>query len=283
MRYWLTSAFIFLLVTAFSQEPPSTGFLRHLMDREYYKEVVYLLEQTDYDDASLARKDSINYIKGWSLYSMKALQRSAGVLKSVSRESPYYLPAHFFAAYNHAHLGQYGTAGQTLDSLRLENSNMASLRAFENAGIALLQRDYKAFEDRFNQADTSYYPIKKASDKMLDFARDLESHRKKSPVVAGAMSAIVPGAGKIYAGQTGEGISAFLTAGGLGFVTWENYHKNGWKDVKTLLFGAVFAAFYGGNIYGTVVSVEITENEFQKAYDNKILFNLHIPLRNVFN
>ena len=44
-------------------------------------------------------------------------------------------------------------------------------------------------------------------------------YRPKSPVLAGIMSGIIPGSGKIYAGKTGEGIASIITNAGLGLIS----------------------------------------------------------------
>jgi len=283
MRYLITLLFGFLMISGFTQKNPDVGFIEHLMNRGSHKEVVYLLDRSDYDRLPASRRDSLNYMKGWSLYSMKKLQRSSVNLEKVSPLSRFYHKSHFFSAYNKAHLSNYTEALQTLKDIKTTKDNLLNLRHFEKSGIALLQRDFQAFSKQFNQVDTTYYPIAKSSGAMKKFAHTLKNHSPKSPWVAGLMSAVIPGSGKIYAGKTGQGISSFLTVGGLGFVAWENYRKRGWKDFKTLFFATVFSAFYAGNIHGTVMTVSVTENEFQKEYDKKILFHLHVPLRNVFN
>ncbi|MEO6916521.1 MAG: hypothetical protein ABI151_13580, partial [Chitinophagaceae bacterium] len=100
---------------------------------------------------------------------------------------------------------------------------------------------------------------------------------------AGVYSAILPGAGKFYAGKKKQGIAAFLPILSLGVVTYESYRKSGIKSARTLAFGSLFSLFYVGNIWGSVLSVKIKEKEFYREYDNKILFDLHIPLRNLYN
>jgi hypothetical protein len=96
------------------------------------------------------------------------------------------------------------------------------------------------------------------------------------------MSAIIPGSGKLYAGKTGEGIATMIATTGLGLITWENLRKLGFNHAKTIVFGTFFAATYISNIYGSVISVKIIENEYQDVIHNQILFQLHIPLRNFF-
>jgi hypothetical protein len=253
-----------------------------MLKREYHQEVIHLINRAEWTNLDPSGKDSIHYMKGWSHYALKQLEPSARELNQVTRNSPFYHKARFFAAYNQIHLERYPLALASLDDIQTEKAELQSLRHFQKAGIALLIRDFDRFEREFQQVDTSYYPLAKESAKISQYATTLESHRAKSPVLGGIMSSIIPGSGKIYAGQTGEGISSLLTVGGLGLVTWENYQKRGMKDWRTLIFGAAFSAFYVGNIYGTVFSIQIAEDEFQQEYDHKILFNLHIPLRNVF-
>lgn len=96
------------------------------------------------------------------------------------------------------------------------------------------------------------------------------------------MSAIVPGTGKIYVGKPGEGIASMLATVGFGLITLENYKKLGLNNFKTIFFGSIFAANYVSNIYGSVISVKIIENNYRDGIRNQILFQLHIPLRNFF-
>lgn len=97
-----------------------------------------------------------------------------------------------------------------------------------------------------------------------------------------ALSAIVPGLGKIYAGRLGEGVSAFLITTTMGLVAVENYIKDGWKDPKTIIFGSLFSVFYIGNIWGSTLSVKLINDEFNKEVNEQILFNLRVPLRIIF-
>jgi hypothetical protein len=95
-------------------------------------------------------------------------------------------------------------------------------------------------------------------------------------------SALVPGAGKVYAGRVGEGVAAFLTVGSLGAVTAENWSKHGMKDWRTIVSGALCATFYLGNIYGSYMSVSIERDERLAAENTLVLYHLHLPLRSIF-
>lgn len=276
--------FIALLpVITHSQKKPDHEFLKYLSDKEFHEEVLFIIENSQMNNKNPRLQDSLNYLRGWSYYTLKQLNNSSKYLEKVSPESTFYPKSKFFASYNQMHLGNYKKSQEILESIETNRNNHNTLINFELAGNALLRREYSAFNQHIKQTNQDYYAIAKEVEKLEEFASTLETHRNKSPVLATFMSGIIPGSGKIYAGKTGEGISSLITAGGMGFVTWENYRKAGPTHIKTLFFGAVFAVFYIGNIYGTYFTVKLAENEFQNEYDNKILFNLHIPLRSVFN
>jgi len=101
--------------------------------------------------------------------------------------------------------------------------------------------------------------------------------------LAAFYSAIIPGSGKIYAGRLGDGLSSFFIVSSLGLITAENWYKAGIKNPKTIFFGSLFSVFYVGNIWGSYFSVQIQNDEFNHEMDHKILFDLHIPLRTIFN
>ena len=101
---------------------------------------------------------------------------------------------------------------------------------------------------------------------------------KKSPLLAAGMSAVIPGAGKIYAGDLRSGVSTFLIVGALGAMMAESAHKLGWQDWRTIALSSVFGVFYIGNIYGSAVSVSVIRNTYQDAQKASLLFDLHIPL-----
>ena len=268
---------------SYSQESSDCDlkFIDHLVNKGDYQEALFLLDSSDC--LSLHLNDSANYLKGWSLYSLKRLLSSSESLIKVSSASEFYLKSHFFAAYNFAHIGNYSEALKTFSETNVISERDISLRNFEIAGVSLLQGNKTMFEDYYNKTDRKFYELSGSSENIQKIAEDLDKHKRKSPVIAGMLSGIIPGSGKLYAGKKGEAISAFIAAAGLGLVTWENYRKNGWNSFGTIAFGSAFVFSYAANIYGAVVTVNVLETEYRNNVKNSILFNLHIPLRNSFD
>lgn len=283
IHFGLILFFISIACLSFSQNPGSCDlkFIVHLIDAGDYNEALYLLDSTD---CSPDRpKDSLNYLRGWSLYSLKRLSASSEYLMKVSQKSELYPGSHFFAAYNYAHSGDTKNALEILSTMVPKTEKQNSLRNYLTAGIYLLQRDTIRYKESFAKTNMSFYEITESADNLQKISTDLKKHKSGSPVIAGILSGIIPGSGKFYAGRKGEAISAFIATTGLGLVTWENYRKNGLANFRTIAFGTAFAFSYTANIYGAVMTVNIIETEYGENVKNSILFNLHIPLRNIFD
>lgn len=260
-------------------------FARYLMNEEKYEEVVFLLQKTNLNSfQNKDLQDSLFFTKGWAFYHLKALDSSAVFLSKVSQRSSLYAKSQFFAAYSRSYLGQYVQSNQLLESLQLnDDAQLSELRHLQLSGNALLQNDFQKFEEHSQFFTGNYYQMATEEADLQAIATDLQNFRPKSMLAAGLMSAIVPGSGKFYTGKYGEGMSVLITTGALAAITFENYRKNGIKDLKTIAFGSLFSIFYIGNIYGSVFSVKLYREEFYESYHHHIRFHLHIPLRNVFN
>jgi hypothetical protein len=268
---------------SFCQSPGSCDlqFIYHLVNSGDFEDALYLLNPERC--STFQSNDSAHYLRGMSLYSLKKLLPSAESLIKVKPESEFYYKSQFFAAYNYAHTGYYNEAIQTLNKIEPISEKQVSLKNYEFSGINLLQGNHGIFEESLSIIDSNMYEISESLQNLQKISLDLKNHKSKSPLLAGILSGIIPGAGKFYAGKRGEAVSAFIATAGLGLVTMENYRKNGLNNLNTILFGTAFAFSYAANIYGAVITVNIIETEYRENVKNSILFNLHIPLRNFFD
>lgn len=202
----------------------------------------------------------------------------------VSGNSPFFYASRYFAAYNLTYKEQYSAASGILTDIYLPPSDslLHELRSFGLAGIALLQRNTGQFKRLSEQFTFTHYQLQQEEQNMLQYAASLKKVKRRSPLLAGALSAVVPGLGKIYAGKTKQGLASFFPVALLGVQAFENIHKRGIKNGFSLFYTGLFSVFYIGNIWGSVLSVQITQQETYHEIDNRILFDLHIPLRNIF-
>ena len=141
------------------------------------------------------------------------------------------------------------------------------------------------FKNDFNQNEIadqlnnfSYLYTNDALPSESDFCKsfplgDIEKVRKfyewkkdppyKNSLVAGILSAIIPGAGKFYTDKFWDGIWGFISSIGLAYLSYDNFHAD--HNFRGWLFGGLAVGFYSGNIYGSAASAQI--------YNAKIKFD----------
>ncbi len=89
---------------------------------------------------------------------------------------------------------------------------------------------------------------------MLDFY-----HRKKYPeyrseTMGGVLSAVLPGLGKVYADEIGDGVLAFLYSAVFGYLTYSSFEND--HTTRGWIFAGLTAYFYASNIYGSIAAVQ---------------------------
>lgn len=96
-----------------------------------------------------------------------------------------------------------------------------------------------------------------------------ENLPRRSPVLAGLLSAVVPGMGKVYCGRTWDGIYSLVT---IGTFAWQSYSGfKGRSSLKGWAFGAAAGIFYLGNIYGSAAAAKIYNLEEHERFKDAVL------------
>jgi TM2 domain-containing membrane protein YozV len=100
---------------------------------------------------------------------------------------------------------------------------------------------------------------------------------KKSPpykneILAGILSAIVPGSGKIYTQNYGDGIAAFILTGLFGYLAYTNFDHD--HDFRAWVFTGASIFFYAGNIYGSIASAQIFNAQINFEFNDGVRFFL---------
>lgn len=87
------------------------------------------------------------------------------------------------------------------------------------------------------------------------YERSLVLPRKKYPPAI-LLSTLIPGAGRIYAGQTADGVIGFLSTGLFTFQAVSGFTQKGVTSVYGWIYAGLASAFYAGNIYGSWKAVQ---------------------------
>lgn len=286
LRYWLLGGLLLMASIAPAQSTTFGSewrFARHLADKGALDEAVFVLQAFDKQILTVAQHDSLSYLKGWLAYGTKSLDEASKQLLAVSSGSPFYRQSRYFGAYCLAFQSRRDSASAVMKQLPATDSTLRELRAFEQAGLALLQRQYGRYDTLRQLFTYSSYALSAEEARLDAYRKGLQAQKRRSPALAGLFSAVVPGSGKLYAGKPRQGIAAFLPILTLGLLTWEGYRKDGPTSLRFLGFGSLFTVFYIGNIWGSTLAVKVRRDEFNRGYDNKILFDMHIPLRTLLD
>lgn len=100
----------------------------------------------------------------------------------------------------------------------------------------------------------------------------------KSGIIAGILSTIIPGAGKIYTKDYSDGITAFLLTGLFTYLAYTNFEHH--HSARAWIFTAVGAGFYTGNIYGSIASAKIFNAKINFEFDEGV--KLFLQEKNYF-
>lgn len=93
---------------------------------------------------------------------------------------------------------------------------------------------------------------------------------RKSAFVAGTMSMVLPGTGKMYYGQRRQGWNFLFANAVLGIQAYESYRKAGIQSARFITFGSLFSLFYIGNIYGTVKGLKKSRADHKRQLHYEI-------------
>lgn len=131
---------------------------------------------------------------------------------------------------------------------------------FDNAFLPDQNLFINSFPDSTQEQIAKFYQSKKFP-------------KYKSVATATILSTILPGAGKIYTGEIGDGITALISTALCGYLAITNFNAD--HKFRGWVFTGLAAFFYGGNIYGSAASAQI--------YNARIRFNFESEVKVYFD
>ncbi len=165
-------------------------------------------------------------------------------------------------------------ASQNYDLARLElirvafrnpSGTLHQRALFLQAVAFIYQFRWKEAQEILSDETLLTYSTDEGLDTLFNIAIN---QNKKSTRVAKVLSAILPGAGQIYAGNWRGGLNAFLLNGVLGFVAVDGILDQNYLDAFMWAY-YIFLRYYRGNVSrsGKVVD-EFNENASRRDADN---------------
>ena len=261
------------------------NFILYLGQNGQYSDIEFYgdkLIKQDYLNNS--QKDSINYIIGFINFNRSNFDKSIHYFSNVSEQSMFFPKSTFYSELCYIEKGEFKSAYNHLNTTQLDRNNklLLQLNSFELAGLSLLNREYATFDSLSNTFSTTNSVLDNEQQYLKKDYLDIKNLKMKSPLLAGTLSAIIPGLGLAYAGNRGQALSAFIRVVSLGALTTETYVKLGPKNPQFMISAALFSFFYVGNVWGSVLSVQIIKNEKLKEIDHNVVVGLRIPIDSFF-
>jgi hypothetical protein len=99
---------------------------------------------------------------------------------------------------------------------------------------------------------------------------DFVRYNKRKPWVAGLLSAIVPGLGKLYNGRPRSFRGSLLANAFFGAQMYEAIRKKGIKNPYSIISTGIFSVFYLSNIYGSYYDLKRVKVEKKKNFLDEV-------------
>ncbi len=93
---------------------------------------------------------------------------------------------------------------------------------------------------------------------------------RKSPLLAGALSAVVPGLGRVYIGRWQDGLVSFLLVGLSAVLSAQGFYEEGSHSVRGWILGSAGALLYVGNVYGSAVGAVVQRRDAEEALGQEV-------------
>lgn len=130
------------------------------------------------------------------------------------------------------------------DFLKVNQSLSVVERAKSEIGILLVQKQW-SMADEYAGNQSINDPV------LLSFVNKGKNIKRKKTGLAGGLSTLVPGLGKVYAGNWKDGLISFVFVGANAFAAYRGFSRNGINSAYGWVFTGIGTAFYAGNIYGS--------------------------------
>ncbi|MBS2032871.1 MAG: tetratricopeptide repeat protein [Deltaproteobacteria bacterium] len=161
--------------------------------------------------------------------------------------------------------GDAGGAMEVLQNVLLTSNMAQSLPAVQRARAQYLLAWSYLFIGQSEPAANAFHDVPLAEAPALEqAARDYATLPHKSPLLAGALSALVPGLGHLYLGLPGIALAAFAWNALFIFATYDAMHHHLW-GVGSVLAGLELL-WYGGAVVGAVSGAEKYNRDAQVNY-----------------
>ncbi len=248
-------------------------FIHHLISINNQEETHWYIEKLLDQPIEQKWEDSLLFINAKVYYQQQQFHQAKRFWAALDSVSQLYSKAKLLEIHTNMQLKNWTEARKELSVFN--HQRYAEIHTLEQAALDLLQRKS---EIQFPKQENKPILYANSYNKLESINQQIKQYHPKRMWLAGTLSAILPGLGKVYAGRPYEGLAAFWAVAGLGILTAEQASKNGLSNYRTLAAASLFTVFYLGNIYGASISARLQNEEFNHETNHQILLAIRIPV-----
>lgn len=220
--------FFLFIISRFSLAQVDIIFLNHLIKNNCDKELKYYL--SIYQN-QVEKSDTINYLL-CKYYFLKDDDKKF-----------------FFHFKNCTNLVEKDTVFLNGITFKYSKKFDTITQKFFSYSLHSSSKNYQLLKDVYYNKPISFSSL---DEKAIKSYHQWQKSLKKSPVIAGFLSALIPGSGKIYIGKPYSGSITFLSSSILFITTYESISSKGIYHPLSILNTMISTTFYITNIYGSI-------------------------------
>lgn len=139
----------------------------------------------------------------------------------------------------------------------------------------LMQKQWSEAGEVFKTLQRSGVPsVSQKAAMYHSYAKNGADLSTRSPFLAGALSTVVPGAGRLYTGRFSDALTSLFIVGLTGWQAYDGFQRDGLSSVKGWTLGTLSGIFYVGNIYGSIISARL----YNRRVADEFLTTLSVEL-----
>lgn len=149
----------------------------------------------------------------------------------------------------------------------LSNHLSEKEKVFFRFNASLMEKKWDQAKQLWDSSGNSLKISYPAYNHLVD---DIPASKYKKPAIAGGLSALVPGSGKLYTNDWIDGMLSFVTIGALSFQAYRGFNSKGINSVYGWVFGTLAVGFYSGNIYGSFKAAQKYNSKIDENFFNAV-------------
>ncbi len=273
MKYFLISLLFIINITNLRSQTPLSDsasyiypFAKYLFCTDDYFRASIELQKVEQSNPMAEVQDTINFLLGKSFQKLKDYEKS---------------DEYFSKFYNSPGLLKGNAIREYIKNQFLNENDFYFYKLFsEREGYEWLEYFYtiklaaklRSLSD--SEIEKDLIQVKDISSQLFlaEHIVKMRSLEKKDPILAGILSAAIPGSGKIYTEKYSDGIASFILTGLFGFLASDNFSAG--HSSRGWLFSVIGSFLYAGNIYGSVISAQIFNSEQKEKFQNELFDGL---------